>query len=143
MNVYSPTIAAQTGMADVVGEDGKLIVPTHVEEAIRTLIRWSGDEPEREGLLDTPKRVARAWKEYCLGYGEDPSQHLSRTFYEVGGYDEIVLLRDLEGLTIEELSERLGLTREATKARLHRASRGVPRAMRPPRAPFAHTGNCA
>ena len=49
----------------------------------------------REGLLDTPKRVARAWKEYCQGYDEDPSAHLSRTFQEVGGYDEIVLLRDI------------------------------------------------
>ena len=46
----------------------KIAVPAHVEDAIRTLIRWSGDDPEREGLFDTPKRVARAWKEYCEGY---------------------------------------------------------------------------
>lgn len=70
-------------------------VPEDVQEAIRTLIRWSGDDPEREGLLDTPARVARAWKEYCQGYDEDPSHHLSRVFEEVGGYDEIVLLKDI------------------------------------------------
>jgi len=70
-------------------------VPADVQEAIRTLIRWAGDDPEREGLLDTPSRVARAWKEYCQGYGEDPAHHLSRVFEEVGGYDEIVLLKDI------------------------------------------------
>ena len=76
-------------------EDGKPPVPREVQEAVRTLIRWAGDDPAREGLLDTPKRVARAWKEYCLGYGEDPSVHLSRVFDEVGGYHEIVLLKDI------------------------------------------------
>src|SRR4051812_44446909 len=74
---------------------GKIPVPEEVQEAIRTLIRWSGDDPEREGLLDTPSRVGRAWREYCQGYEEDPSLHLSRTFEEVGGYDEIVLLKDI------------------------------------------------
>ncbi|KKC27636.1 GTP cyclohydrolase I FolE [Sphingomonas sp. SRS2] len=74
---------------------GKIAVPEDVQDAIRTLIRWSGDDPDREGLLDTPARVGRAWKEYCLGYGEDPALHLSRTFEEVGGYDEIVLLKDI------------------------------------------------
>lgn len=76
-------------------EAGKLPVPTEVADAIRTLIRWTGEDPEREGLRDTPNRVARAWKEYCRGYGEDPSLHLSRTFEEVGGYDELVLLKDI------------------------------------------------
>ncbi len=76
-------------------QTAKLPVPHDVQEAIRTLIRWSGDDPDREGLLDTPSRVGRAWKEYCQGYGEDPSHHLSRTFEEVGGYDEIVLLKDI------------------------------------------------
>lgn len=78
-----------------VAGDGKIPVPDDVAEAIRTLIRWSGDDPSREGLLDTPKRVARAWKEYCQGYAEDPAIHLSRQFSEVGGYDEIVLLKDI------------------------------------------------
>mgnify|MGYP003365357899 CR=1 FL=1 len=81
--------------APQVGPDGKIIVPEDVAEAIRTLIRWTGDNPGREGLLDTPKRVARAWREYCQGYAEDPAVHLSRQFSEVGGYDEIVLLKDI------------------------------------------------
>lgn len=70
-------------------------VPEDVQEAIRTLIRWAGDNPEREGLVDTPKRVGRAWLEYCQGYRSDPAVHLSRIFEEVGGYDEIVLLKDI------------------------------------------------
>jgi GTP cyclohydrolase I len=73
----------------------RIAVPDEVQDAIRTLIRWSGDDPDREGLLDTPARVGRAWKEYCQGYNEDPSHHLTRTFEEVGGYDEIVLLKDI------------------------------------------------
>jgi len=80
---------------DLVEENGKLVVPGEVQDAVRTLIRWAGDDPDREGLLDTPKRVARAWREYAQGYGDDPAHHLSRTFEEVGGYDEIVLLKDI------------------------------------------------
>jgi GTP cyclohydrolase I len=80
---------------DPVESPGKVAVPGDVREAVRTLIRWAGDDPDREGLLDTPDRVARAWKEYARGYGEDPAHHLSRTFEEVGGYDEIVLLKDI------------------------------------------------
>lgn len=65
------------------------------EEAIRTLIRWAGDNPEREGLLDTPKRVVNSFDEFFAGYKEDPREVLSRTFDEVGGYKEIVLLKDI------------------------------------------------
>lgn len=80
---------------DLVAAPAKLAVPPEVQDAIRTLIRWAGDDPSREGLLDTPQRVARAWREYAQGYAEDPAHHLSRTFEEVGGYDEIVLLKDI------------------------------------------------
>jgi GTP cyclohydrolase I len=65
------------------------------EEAVRTLIRWAGENPAREGLLDTPNRVVRAYEEWFAGYDEDPEDMLKRTFEEVGGYDEIVLLRDI------------------------------------------------
>ena len=75
--------------------DDRAPVPDDVMDAVRTLIGWAGDDPAREGLRDTPARVARAWKEYAAGYGEDPALHLARTFEEVGGYDEIVLLKDI------------------------------------------------
>ena len=87
-------------MSSLVGPDeddprGKPPVPENVQDAVRTLIEWAGDDPTREGLLDTPARVARAWKEYCQGYEEDPAIHLRRVFEEVGGYNEIVLLKDI------------------------------------------------
>ena len=65
------------------------------ENAVRTLIRWAGDDPDREGLIGTPSRVARAYEEWFAGYDEDPRDYLKRTFEEVAGYDEIVLLRDV------------------------------------------------
>lgn len=65
------------------------------EEAVRTLIRWAGDDPEREGLLGTPDRVVRSYDEFFAGYAEDPVALLERTFEEVEGYDEMVLLRDI------------------------------------------------
>ena len=65
------------------------------EAAIRTLLRWAGEDPGREGLQDTPGRVARAYEEWCGGYGIEPETLLTTTFSEVEGYDEIVLLRDI------------------------------------------------
>ena len=65
------------------------------EAAVKTLIRWAGDDPDREGLLDTPSRVVRAYNEWFSGYGEDPAEHLARTFAEVAGYDEPVLVRNI------------------------------------------------
>ncbi|MDP9085266.1 MAG: GTP cyclohydrolase I FolE [Pseudomonadota bacterium] len=88
-------MSASPDDGDLVEPPKKIIIPDAVVDAVRTLIRWAGDDPSREGLLDTPARVARAWKEYARGYDEDPGVHLHRTFEEVGGYDEIVLLKDI------------------------------------------------
>lgn len=66
------------------------------EEAVRTLIAWAGDDPKREGLIDTPKRVVNAYKEWFAGYDEDPVTYLSRTFDDVKGYDDIVMLRNID-----------------------------------------------
>ena len=85
----------EPGDGDLVQSAPPHEIPNDVTQAIRTLIRWTGDDPDREGLADTPRRVARAWREYARGYEEDPAVHLSRTFEEVGGYDEIVLLKDI------------------------------------------------
>ena len=68
---------------------------TEAEAAVRTLIRWAGDDPAREGLLDTPARVARSYRELFAGYEVDPRDYLERTFEEVGGYDEQVVLKDI------------------------------------------------
>ncbi len=76
----------------------KLIKPSPEEamEAVRTLIAWAGDDPRREGLLDTPKRVINAYKEWFSGYDEDPVKYLSRTFADVQGYDDIVMLKNID-----------------------------------------------
>lgn len=92
MNIMHGQIAPTAAQ---IPADGKLPVPTEVQAAIRTLLVWAGEDPNREGLRDTPARVGRAWREYCSGYGEDPAVHLTRTFEEVAGYDEVVLLRDI------------------------------------------------
>ena len=89
------TTPAALDDGDLVAPQPKPPVPEAIAEAIRTLIRWAGDDPTREGLRDTPQRVARAWREYCSGYADDPAKHLDRVFEEVGGYDEIVLLKDI------------------------------------------------
>ena len=65
------------------------------EEAVKTLIKWAGDNPEREGLLETPKRVVNSYKEFFSGYDSKPEQILSKTFDEVEGYDEMVIVRDI------------------------------------------------
>jgi GTP cyclohydrolase IA len=76
---------------------GRLEKPTReeAEAAVRTLIRWAGDDPDREGLRATPSRVVRAYEEWFSGYGADPRDYLKRTFEETGGYDEVVVLRDI------------------------------------------------
>jgi GTP cyclohydrolase I len=66
------------------------------EDAVRVLLRWAGEDPQREGLLDTPKRVVEAYRDWFSGYSVDPKDYLRRTFEEMGGYDEMIVLRDIE-----------------------------------------------
>jgi GTP cyclohydrolase IA len=66
------------------------------EAAVRTLLQWAGEDPAREGLLDTPKRVVQAYRDWFSGYAEDPAEYLARTFEEVAGYDELIVLRNIE-----------------------------------------------
>jgi GTP cyclohydrolase I len=91
------TIMATSGKKD----SGPLLERNQVsrdsaEEAVRTLLRWAGEDPRREGLLDTPKRVVDAYTDWFSGYSIDPSDYLHRTFEETSGYDEMVVLRDIE-----------------------------------------------
>jgi len=91
MNIHDPAIETEH-------DDKQLVIrPTRAqaEEAVRTLLRWAGDDPNREGLLDTPKRVTKAYGDWFRGYDEDPAAMLQRTFEEVEGYDEMVVLRDI------------------------------------------------
>jgi GTP cyclohydrolase I len=71
------------------------VTAAEAEEAVRTLLRWAGEDPGREGLLDTPKRVAKAYQDWFSGYATDPAEYLGRTFEEVAGYDEMIVLRDI------------------------------------------------
>ena len=79
-----------------VNSDVKIPSREEAEEAVRTLIAWAGDDPSREGLKDTPKRVVNAYREFFSGYEQDADAALSRTFKDVGGYDDIVLLRNID-----------------------------------------------
>ena len=71
------------------------VTQADAEAAVRTLLQWAGEDPAREGLLDTPARVARAYKDWFSGYALDPAEYLRRTFKEVEGYDELIVLRDI------------------------------------------------
>jgi GTP cyclohydrolase I len=71
------------------------VTAEQAEEAVRTLLRWAGDDPAREGLRDTPRRVAKAYRQWFSGYEQDPADFLQRTFEEVAGYDEIIVLREI------------------------------------------------
>ncbi|MFQ5624225.1 MAG: GTP cyclohydrolase I FolE [Paracoccaceae bacterium] len=91
MNILDPKLKAEKDL---------YLAPTRpsraeAEDAVRTLLRWAGDNPDREGLLDTPGRVTRAYQQWFRGYDEDPEAMLQRTFEEVEGYDEMVVLRDI------------------------------------------------
>ena len=86
------------GKAQIIKAGADAIRPSRdeAEEAVRTLIAWAGDDPKREGLLDTPKRVVDAYEEWFEGYQQDPMDYLSKTFEDVKGYDDIVMLRDID-----------------------------------------------
>ena len=92
---FDQTLAPSTAAMPMPASDTTRPSRAEAEAAVRTLIRWAGDEPTREGLLATPPRVVRAYEEWFAGYRQDPAGLLSRTFGEVGGYDELVLLRDI------------------------------------------------
>ena len=84
-------------MSDAPREDSRHdVTRQQAEDAVRTLLRWAGDDPTREGLLDTPRRVAKAYEDWFSGYALDPDDYMARTFEEVGGYDEMIVLRDIE-----------------------------------------------
>jgi GTP cyclohydrolase IA len=93
----SPVAASPVSAVQSLPREAPVRRPSRAEaeEAVRTLIRWAGDDPKREGLLGTPDRVIRAFREYFTGYDEDPVALLQRTFEETDGYDEIVMLKDI------------------------------------------------
>ena len=93
MTLLEPSLSRSSDPSQV----RRLAKPTQqqAEDAVRTLIAWAGDDPEREGVLETPNRVIRAYGEFFAGYGQDPEQVLAKTFEDVAGYDEAVTLRDI------------------------------------------------
>ena len=96
MDATIKTPAAKPNAADAPAVKVARPSRQEAEEAVRTLLRWAGENPEREGLLDTPKRVVKAYGDWFSGYREDPREYLLRTFEEVAGYDEMIVLRDIE-----------------------------------------------
>lgn len=90
MNIHDPKVKLETETPPVERPSRE-----EAENAVRTLLRWAGEDPNREGLLDTPKRVTKAYGDWFRGYDEDPQEMLQRTFEEVEGYDEMVVLRDI------------------------------------------------
>jgi GTP cyclohydrolase I len=90
-NVSSKPARAKSGVPKKLERPSR----AEAEAAVRTLLRWTGDDPDREGLRATPARVVRAYEEWFAGYNDEPSEYLKRTFEETGGYDEVVVLRDI------------------------------------------------
>ena len=91
MNIQSPAPRQADGTTSAIIRPSR----AEAESAVRTLLLWAGDDPDREGLIDTPSRVARAYEEFFAGYGHDPIEMLARSFEETDGYDEMVVLRDI------------------------------------------------
>ena len=98
MTPYDTGEAKETSdLSDTAADKPRIIKPSQedAEAAVDVLLRWIGEDPTREGLAGTPGRVVRAWREFCSGYDEDPAQILARTFEEVEGYDDMVMLRNI------------------------------------------------
>ena len=98
MTPYDTSETKETSdLSDTASDKPRIIKPSQedAEAAVDVLLRWIGEDPTREGLAGTPGRVVRAWREFCSGYAEDPAQILARTFEEVEGYDDMVMLRNI------------------------------------------------
>ena len=96
MNEIVNVLAGPARSYSSIAEEMARPTRAEAEQAVRTLLRWAGEDPNREGLLETPARVARAYEEWFSGYSQDPALLLQRTFSEVAGYDEMVVVRDIE-----------------------------------------------
>ncbi len=97
MDAYLNIATMTSGLVDPHAKTNEVVRPSRqeAEAAVKLLLRWAGDNPDREGLLDTPARVAKAYGELFAGYDQDPAAELGRTFEEVAGYDDIVLIKDI------------------------------------------------